>query len=246
MGKSYYLATPCYTDPCPDYMASMVATQQALFQAGHRFNIGYVQGLCYIHVARNWLVRNFLESKCDEMIFIDSDIGWDAAEFLNLISLEYNVIGGAAPYRSGQPGFPVALKRDKEGWPLGHVLPGGETAILEAEVVPTAMLKIGRPVFEELIKRDLATWRIETSGETGKEVKRWRSFFDFETTKYGEAKDEFCEYGEDVSFCRKCQRAGIGVWVDPRMTLRHWGKHGFAGMLDSWLKNPENAGGQRD
>lgn len=241
MGKrSFFLATPCYSPPCPDYVASMAATQQAFADAGHKFNIGYVQGLCYIHIARNWLVRNFLASPCDEMIFIDSDIGWDAKELLDLCALDANVVGGAAPYRSGQPGFPVALKSDSEGVLLGHQFPGTDAALLEAEVVPTAMLKIGRGVFQELVRQGMATWRIETDGETKKEKRRWRSFFDFETTPFGDSPDEFCEYGEDVSFCRKCTKAGIPLWVDPRMTLRHWGMHGFQGQLHSWLKTPKD------
>lgn len=238
MSKRFYLATPCYSDPCPDYVISMLATQKALNEAGHSFHYSYVQGLCYVHQARNWLVRNFMLSDCDEIIFIDSDIGWKAEELVRMASIERNVVGGAAPYRSGEEGFPVLLKRSEGGYPVG--VPFEDTkdsGLLEAQVIPTAMMKISRGTFNLLIEKEMAPTRLERDGLTGKEKRRWRSFFDFEVIRDPNgAEDDFMEFGEDVSFCRKCSRAGIPLWIDPRMTLRHWGTHGYAACLDTFLK----------
>ena len=238
MKRKIYIATPAYDTPCTDYTKSLLGTMELFSKVGWEIHIGIVGGLCYVHTARNHLCDMFLRTTCDEMIFIDSDIGWNPEELLQLCRLERNVIGGVAPYRSNDVGFPVIYKQDGEGHFTGSYLPGTDVAILECSILPTAMMRIQRGVFGKLVEAGEALKVLDSGRDRYAPTKIYR-FFDFEIEhKIDEKTGELyiVEFGEDVTFCHKLSRAGIGIWCDPRMTLRHHGRTFFEGCLDKSLR----------
>lgn len=231
MIADFYIATPCYSDPCHDYMKSLLLTQKSLSLAGYSLDWLTLEGCCYVHTARNKLVRNFLENGAKYLIFIDSDIGWDADEFVRFVAHKQDIVGAAAPFRGmGYKGFPTHWK-SQDGVPVGIECETGR--LLGSDMIPTAMIKIRREVFlnEAVVKQSPLV--IEYDRETLKESMRYRSYFDFERD---DAKN--VEYGEDVTFCRKCIRAGYQLWLEPNMTIRHWGKDCRSGNLDVYLREP--------
>lgn len=241
--RRIFIATPAYDEPCTDYTKSLISTMELFGRADLEVHVGIVGGLCYVHVARNHLVDSFLRSPCDEMIFIDSDIGWNPEELLQLCCIERNVIGGVAPYRSNDVGFPIVVKKDSEGFYTGSYIEGTDSALLECEVVPTAMLRIQRGVFGKLVEANEVVKVLDSGKDRYNPSKIYR-FFNFETEeKKNELGEPYIvEYGEDVTFCHKCTRAGVSIWCDPRMTLRHHGRQFFQGCLDTELKRGrENA-----
>lgn len=244
MKRKIYIGTPAYDEPCTDYTKSLLATMELFGRVNWEVHIGIINGLCYVHVARNHLVDLFLRSNCDEMIFIDSDMGWNPEELLQLCRIERNVIGGVAPYRSNDMGFPVVFKQDGEGHYVGSYLPGTDDALLECSVIPTAMMRIQRGVFAKLVETGQALKVLDAGRDRYAPTKLYR-FFDFEIEhKVDEKTGEpyIVEYGEDVTFCHKVTRAGIGIWCDPRMRLRHHGRQFFeASLAESLKRSPSEA-----
>ena len=210
MAKKIFISTPSYVQPVPDYYVSLLASVPALERAGISVEWSNPRGCCYIHTARNKAARAFLMSECDEMLFVDSDIGWNADEIVELCKIDRDIVGGAAPFKFGSIGFPTHPKRED-----GFVLGDASAGLVLVDVLPTAMMKITREVFGQLAKRGKAAPRIEYNPD-GSEHERYVSFFDFEADN-----KHMVEYGEDVTFCRKWQSIGGQVWCYPNMTLRH-------------------------
>lgn len=239
--RKIMIGTPAYDTPCLDYSQSLIATAELFSRVGWEMHGCMVGGLCYVHTARNHICDSFLRSSCDELIFIDSDIGWRPEDLLQLCRIERNVIGGAAPYRSPEGGFPVVFKQDGEGHYTGSYIPGSDDALLECTIVPTAMLRIQRGVFGKLVETGQALKVLDAGREKYADApsKIYR-FFDFEVEHKVSPEGEpyIVEYGEDVTFCHKVIRAGFSIWCDPRMTLRHHGKQHFEGCLAQHLRRP--------
>lgn len=238
MKRKIYIATPAYDEPCTDYTKSLLGTMELFQRVNWEVHIGILGGLCYVHTARNNLVDMFLRTACEEMIFIDSDIGWNPEELLEMCRIQHNVVGAVAPYRSNDIGFPVVYKQDGEGHYRGSYLPGTDACLLACTVLPTAMLRIQRGVFGALVEKGEALKVLDCGRDRYAPLKIFR-FFDFEIEhKVDEKTGEpyIVEFGEDVTFCHKLSRSGFEIWCDPRMKLRHHGKQFFEGRLHDSLQ----------
>lgn len=222
-----YIATPSYGAPAYWYLHSLVSTIPALERAGHTIQWKVYEGCCYVHLARNQLVRDFLVSEADELLFIDADIGWKPEDMIRLVSHDKPIVGAAAPFRIGEYGFPVHAIPAPSGCPL--VEKG--TGLVLVDVLPTAVMKIKRQVFMDLAAKKKAPLRIQYNRKTGEELQRYLQYFDFEQD------ENLCiEYGEDVSFCRKWLSIGGELWVDPDITLKHVGVHFREGNWHEFLQ----------
>lgn len=223
MTKKILIATPVYRETVPDFTASLMATIHLLNKNGFVVKWAPAVGCCYVHTSRNRLTQAFRDSDFTDILWWDSDIGADPEDVLRLLSHDREIVGGAAPFRfGGIDGFPAIMKRDKDGYAIGLA----DEGLVAAKIVPTAMLKVHRSVFDKIETLGMARLLIEYVGDPPKETGRWRSFFDFE---YDELRH--IEYGEDVTFCRKCERAGFQMWIEPNMTIRHHGNSFNTGNL---------------
>ena len=177
-------------------------------------------GDCYIDNARNKLVTLFLGSDCTDMIFVDNDLSFDNDAMLKLLKLPCQVVGGAYPYRGEQEGYPVSIKQDAKGTPIGNV----DLGIIETTHIPTGLMRIRRDVFT--ILREKHPEIIDDKNEY-KYFRTGLLFVDQGDRRY---------YGEDVSFCKICCDAGIKVWCEPRITFGHIGRTGKIGNFDTYLR----------
>lgn len=96
----------------------------------------YILGGTCVSFARNELLHDARRIGCGEIVFIDSDMGWNLHHFERLIShVDYDIIGG--PYCKRKPGAPVWLWNAKAGAEVNQ-----ETQIVEVEDVATGFMKI--------------------------------------------------------------------------------------------------------
>jgi hypothetical protein len=66
-----------------------------------------------------------------------------------------------------------------------------------------------------------------------REFEAYTSFFMCDVVDYE-------RYGEDAYFSRRMREAGIRLWIDPNITITHYGMNGWTGNLhESILKPPE-------
>ena len=108
-GKKIFIGLPAYDFKVTIRLAiSLARLAQYAPAHGIEIQIGSVCGCSVVSRARNLLVKDFLESDCTELMFIDADINFEAQDVLRLLAWlsENEKIGIAA-------GVPAARKMDK-------------------------------------------------------------------------------------------------------------------------------------
>lgn len=226
--RKVIIATPAYGGQVSTLFATAL-TDSIVKAAGQLILCKWVvqNNLCYIDFARNKLVRDFLESDADDLIFIDADVGWKPESFLRLLTWDKDIVGGAYPFKEETEGYPVRYIFDENK----RLKQCPETNLIEASYIPTGFMRIRRRVFEKMIsvfgKEKLEVVEYLQSGE---EKGRYLNFFS--TGKVGNQK-----YGEDVNFCRVWRDyCGGQIWCDPEMDFAHTGNKNYRGNLADYLR----------
>jgi hypothetical protein len=100
--KSLFVATPMYGGMNHGlYMKSCLDLQTLMAQYGVTIKFSFLFNESLITRARNYLVDEFLHrSDCTHMLFIDSDINFNAQDVITLLALDYDVAGGPYPKKS--------------------------------------------------------------------------------------------------------------------------------------------------
>ena len=154
--------------------------------------------------ARNEVVEEFLESGCDVLWFLDSDVV-PPKHTLDLITMHWDkwlVAGAPYPVFMNPPGwetqqvvFTVYKGTDGKGL-YPSKIPYSGTEFVDG--MATGCIFIKREVFKKLSK----------------------PYFEFKFDKESRHMDE----GEDLGFCMKLQKLGIKFFTDYSMACKHY-KH---------------------
>ena len=188
-------------------------------QHGVDIQICNISGCSVVSRVRNLIAKDFLDSDCTDLMFIDSDINFDAEDIFRLMAWNSD------PKKGIVAGIPVARKK---GQIYFSTLDTDEDdsifmdkmGLVRAKRVATAFMMIRREVFEKL--RDAhPEWLYHDEKKEGDQV---ICFFDFEL------KDGHY-VGEDYLFCDRAREQGFEVWIDPTIKLGHMGVHEFEGSF---------------
>ncbi len=218
----FMLATPFYdVKGFSPYIMSLVQTITTLTTAKIPFEYIELSGDSYVWRARNLLAERFLNSDCTHLIFLDSDQGWDVNSFLRLLRADADVVGGAYPTKNNWEHYSVTIHTDENGIPDVN-----EAGLIRGQKVPTGFMKIKREVFERLRSAYKEDWYWETNGG-GMIRKMWNYF--------GHKIIDHVAYGEDISFCKRCEFLGIELYVEPRCTISHIGTKTWVGCFHDYL-----------
>lgn len=218
-GRKVMIGLPSY-----DYkVSSKLAISLASFcvqatQHGVDIQICNISGCSVVSRVRNLIATDFLKSDCTDLMFIDSDINFDAEDIFRLMAWNTD------PKKGIVAGIPVARKK---GQVYFSTLDTDDDSIfmdkmglVKAKRVATAFMMIRREVFEKL--RDAhPEWLYHDEKKEGDQV---ICFFDFEL------KDGHY-VGEDYLFCDRAREQGFEVWIDPTIKLGHMGVHEFEGSF---------------
>jgi hypothetical protein len=215
-----FIATPFYDQrAAAPYAVALMKTGLLLDRLGIPFEF-YQAHDSYIERARNTLCDMFLASDCTEMFFIDSDEDWDGFGFVRLLMAPFEVIGGSYRMKNGWDQYTASL-RYRDGHPIGMVWKE-DNAYLEADFIPCGFMRIKRSALEKFKKH-----YPELEYKSG----------DRKLTRFFECSyidDEFT--GEDVTFCKRWIAMGEKIWVEPNVTITHYGMKGWEGNLDKALR----------
>ncbi len=213
-----FIATPTYSGTlCLGYVESLFAGLGNLADAGHSAIVRFLPGNCYIALARNQMVSQFMETDCTDLIFIDDDLAFDADGLSKLLSHDVDIVGGSYPMKTDQTGnYPVRLLCD-EGRP--RVKDG----LLASDGIPTGFMRIRRSVIEKMM---------ETYPE--------REFKDSRTDKthfdlFACERSDGLWWGEDFRFCQLAIGAGFSIWVEPNINFKHYGNKAWEGNYHEFL-----------
>jgi len=160
-----------------------------------------------IGAARDRCAAHFLASDCTDMLFIDADIGFTAADVNRILSHDVDVVGGCYPLK--EDGKPTLVLSPYEGAAIDP-----ETGLQECVAIGTGFLRIRR---EALDRIKSATPRLEYEDDKGA---KFHHFFD----SYIEDRKL---WGEDIGFCRRLRACGGKIFADWGIHLTHSGNKVF-------------------
>ena len=214
------LATTAYAYTEPVYTFAMSKSREAFHKRGIYTAYYLLQGNCHVDDARNSIVREFLNSDCDELIFIDADSGWEPKDLIRLCKYDVDVVGGVVPYRrEAIEAMPVRMAVGVNG--------PDERGLMQVDGLGTAFMRIQRRVLEKLFKE---ADQHNTEGSNGV-----KTAIIFERTF-----QDGVRFGGDLSFCNKARAAGFQCFADFEMCLSHVGKTIFRGSLGQTLRRINN------
>lgn len=215
------VAIPAYTGTIHlGTFRSLFTDLLALQERGDSWEVHDECGNALIADARALIVAQFLASDCDTLVFIDSDVSWEAGALLKLVDYPVDMVAGIYPQRKDPINYCVKWKGTGELWA------DPATGLLEVEGVPAGFMKLSRKQLEAMVEQYPDT---EFYVENAPDQKAWALFCDYRIGKH--------KMGEDYAFCRRWVDMGGKVWVDPEIKMGHIGNKTFVGHLGDWLRS---------
>lgn len=246
--SKFFIATPCYggalTEP---YFRSVVKLMT--FFNGHKIPLafGTIANESLVTRARNVLLAYFLSSDYTHLLFIDADIEFKVDDVLKLYYHNKDVVVGAYPKKGVNWNHirqAIVSEPGKELTPPQIGALGSDYAInfkfLDRDT-KTVSVKEGLIEVHDagtgfmMIKREALLKMIEKYPEL-----KYNN--DVQMSNADQLKDKFYALfdtmidpvdkrylSEDYTFCRRWQDMGGEIWLDPSISLNHYGSFCFQG-----------------
>ena len=259
--RKLFVATPMYGGLCHGMYTRSTNDLSALcMHYGIEVKFYYLFNESLITRARNYCTDEFMRSESTHMIFIDSDIGFDARDVISMLALmnheeepqKHDIL--CAPYPKkciAWEKIKAAVDQGKADEDPQHLdkyvgdyvfnpVPGTDKIKLDepAEVLEggTGFMMFTKQVLQ---KYKDAYWEDSKFSPGGFSYKP-----DHVRTKEFDGSREIMMYfqalidpdtrrylSEDYMFCQWARKAGLKVWLCPWMQLQHVGTHVYGGSL---------------
>lgn len=244
------VAAPCYGGVCSGvFMKSLLDLTRETTARGIDMRGYYLFNESLIPRARNYCVDVFMQSDCTHLLFIDSDIGFNAIDVIAMLALQtddspYDVLAAAYPKKTiawekvklaVQRGIadedPEKLK-DFIGDYVFNPAPGVEeikiTEPAEVSETGTGFMMIRRSTLDKF-KAAYPQYsylpdhpRSESFDGSREIMMYFQSEIDPKSRRY---------LSEDYWFCQKIREIDLKVWLCPWIQLKHIGSFEYGGSL---------------
>lgn len=250
--SKFFIATPCYGGMLQEpYFRSTIKLLTFFNQHQIPIAFGTVANESLVTRARNVLLAYFLSSDYTHLMFIDADIEFNHEDILKLYAHNKDVVVGAYPKKG------VAWQRIKEGILTEQNIKDHQIAALGSDYAinfkfedrdrkavaiqdglirlhdaGTGFMMIKREAILKLIKaypeikynNDV---QINNDSLTDKFYALFDTMIDPIDRRY---------LSEDYTFCRRWQDIGGEIWLDPTISLNHYGHFCFQGNPQAIIK----------
>lgn len=223
------IATPSHDNQVLfEYALGLSEFQMALRSQNINVEIARVVGSSLVAHARNSLVDMFLKSKCQKLLFIDADQGFDAATLWPLFTSPRRIIAGITPHKR----FPINLNFEPLAKDAHHFTSltnkgfdefksyakdnADQNGEIEVNRAGTGIMCIDRSVFSII----------------GKDVDEYMAFDNTDEMHHKEffkmGKSESGRYkGEDWHFCELAKKHSIPIYIQANSVAIHSGQFSF-------------------
>jgi hypothetical protein len=213
-----FVAIPTYDGKLPIQVVSCLLQEQIFALVnGDELVTAFLPSCSAPSSGRNQLAQNFLDSGCDKLFFLDSDITFQPGSILKVAHHNAEIVGGAYRFKHQVENYPVE-------WIDGPLYANAQ-GLLEVKALPTGFMAISRSVFEKL----RAAYPGREYEQTGhKAYCFFQQFF-----KNG------AMHSDDMTFCREWTDIGGKIFLDPEIELTHWDFNPtpHKGHIGQWLKS---------
>jgi hypothetical protein len=245
--NKFFVATPCYGGQLMEpYFRSTVKLMTFFNQHQIPLAFGTIANESLVTRARNVLLAYFLNSDYTHLLFIDADIEFQVEDVLKLYAANKDVAVGAYPkkgvawqrIRENILNAPSKELTDKEIAAQGSDYAVNfkfvnkeaksiavENGLVKLHDAGTGFMMIKREAILKLIKaypelkynNDV---QINNADLTDKFYALFDTMIDPVDRRY---------LSEDYTFCRRWQEIGGDIWLDPSISLNHYGHFCFQG-----------------
>lgn len=248
-----FIATPCYGGMLTEaYFRSMVRTLTFFNQHQIPVAFGTIANESLVTRARNVLVAYFLQSNYTRLLFIDADIEFQVEDVLKLIAHNKDVCVGAYPKKG------VNWQRIREAVMTNGNAPmddrsiaasGSDYAInfkfinsdLKQIAIENGVIKLhdGATGFmmikREAIDKMIAAYPdLKYNNDLNTPPDLQDFFYAFFDTMIDPKDRRYLS--EDYTFSRRWQDIGGDIWLDPSISLNHFGSFNFQGNPNQIIK----------
>jgi len=244
--NKFFIATPCYggalTEP---YFRSVIKMMTFFNQHRVPLAFGTIANESLVTRARNVLLAYFLASDYSHLMFIDADIEFNVDDILKLYAHNRDVCVGAYPKKGvNWDRIKDTIQNDpekvKEGANIAAM--GADYAVnfkfinkesrsiaVDRGVVKlhdagTGFMMIKRQAILKLIK---AYPELKYNNDVQLNNDLSDHFYAIFDTMIDPVDRRYLS--EDYTFCRRWQDIGGDIWLDPTISLNHYGSFCFAG-----------------
>lgn len=222
MQRNVWIAIPAYTGQIHlGTMRSLITDMLSLADRGDKVTIFDESGNAMIADCRGLIVAKFLESEATDLVFIDSDVCWEAGGLLKLVDAPVDFVAGIYPQRRDPIAYCVRYL-DKPELQATEEHPD----LLEVDGVPAGFMRLSRAMLQKMVAQYSDT---EFHCDVAPNGRAWALFDPY---RIGRLK-----FGEDYSFCRRWRDIGGKVYVAPEIKMGHVGYKTFTGSLGQWLRD---------
>jgi len=244
-GKKLMIGLPAYDHKVGVKMAiSLMQLGQKLMEHGIDVQVNSLCGCSVVSRARNIIAHQFLKSDCDHLMFIDADIEFQVEDVIKLIAHNKEVAVGAYPKKgvnwqriresvkqTDQPFDDKAIASFGSDYAINFKFINRdakqiaiENGLIRLHDGATGFMMIKREVIQKMIEK-YPELKYNNDLNTPPELNpHFYAFFDTMI----DPKDR--RYlSEDYTFSRRWQEIGGEIWLDPSISLNHYGSFNFQG-----------------
>jgi hypothetical protein len=246
-----FVATPMYGGMAHGlYIKSCLDLQNVMSKYGIETKFSFLFNESLITRARNYLVDEFLRSECTHLLFIDSDINYNAQDVVALMALDKDVIGGPYPKKAinwenvakaarQHPDMEPQELEKLVGQYVFNVVKGTKsfsvTEPLEVMEIGTGFMLVKREVFDKM--KDAYPnihYKPDHVGQKNFDGSRYiHAYFDtvidYKESITGGGSDRYLS--EDYMFCQMWRKIGGQIYLCPWMKTQHVGTYAFSGNM---------------
>ena len=236
---SLFIATPCYGGQVNVFFMESIINLVMECQK-HNINCSFfkIPFESLIPRARNVCASAFIKSKFTHMIFIDSDIQFDASDVIQMINTDVDLIGGSYPTKSINSKLFEQNKHSSNSYKdilsksVNYTSKQFKSKVtkenykqLECSLLATGFMLIKQTVFIKLI---------ETCGESIKYLNDIPAYSTYsinnEIYDFFQSKIIGKKYvSEDYGFCKLWESIGGKIYTDLSIRLNHIGTMTYYG-----------------
>jgi len=247
---SIFVATPVHDQCSIHYAQGLLEFQKECMK--RNVDVAFqIMKSSLVTQGRNLCVSGFIESGLTHMLFIDSDILFNAESIFKMIERDKDVISIPYPLKTlmwdkafrkmqkGQIKTPDDIRKSLHSYPMKVSNPNDidvDRGVIEVTHSPTGCMLIKRQVFDKMIKAYPDKQIVQKTVINGEYVDKPNMWNFFDTIHDPETKTYL---GEDFSFCKIWTEIGgkCHAFIDD--PIAHIGEHQYQGRFADELILPK-------
>jgi len=244
---SLFVATPVHSECSIHYTQALLELQQICFKEKIKITFQLLKS-SLITQGRNLCVSGFLESNYSHMLFIDSDIYFNAKSIIEMIKKDKDIISIPYPLKTIMWDKAMEkiknnsikniddLKKSFNSYPMrveNHKDITLDNGVIKVTHSPTGCMLIKRQVFSKLIEKYPDKGIVQKTVINGEYVNKPHMWNFFDCIHDPETKTYL---GEDFSFCKLWKDIGGECFAYVNDSIIHVGEHQYEGSFIDELK----------